>query len=230
MKKNTIKVFLFFLISAAVCFSCSKFPEGVQMMDGETFVKRNSGREKDTILVLDVRPAEEYRAGHIENAINMLSDTIADNLVKLQAWKDMPIVVYCNTGKRSAAAASVLYQNGFKEVYNAAGVKQYTYNLVTYTDILPEDLLMMKQDANTILVDYRPKEQYDAGHIAGALNITLGEIKNNLDKLPHEKNIVLYCNTGTKSLEGAKELSSLGYTNVFNAIFGVKEYNYELVK
>ena len=88
----------------------------------------------------------------------------------------------------------------------------------------------MKQDENTVLVDYRPQAQYEAGHIEGAINIELGEIKNNFDKLPKEKNIVLYCNTGTKSMEGAKELSALGYENVFNCIFGVKEYAYDLVK
>ena len=230
MIKNSVKVPVSFLILTALCFSCASSASMVKTMDGDSLVARNSGREKDKILIIDVRPEAEYRAGHIENAINMLSDTIADNLAAIEPWKNMPIIVYCNTGKRSAAAAEVLTKNGFKEVYNAAGVKQYEYNLVTYTDILPADLLKMQQDPNTILVDYRPQDQYAAGHLEGAINIPWGKIQNNLDKLPKEKNIVLYCNTGTKSLEGAKELSTLGYEHVFNAIFGVKEYRYTLVK
>lgn len=230
MKKNMLKIFFGLTAFVAVCFSCASKQEGVKKMDGATLVAKNSGREKDKILIIDVRPEAEYKAGHIENAINMLSDTIGDNVSAIEAWKNMPIVVYCNTGRRSAAAADVLLKKGFKEVYNADGVKQYAYNLVTYSDILPADLLKMKQDENTVLVDYRPQAQYEAGHIEGAINIELGEIKNNLDKLPKEKNIVLYCNTGTKSMEGAKELSALGYENVFNCIFGVKEYAYDLVK
>ena len=230
MKKNMLKIFFGLTAFVAVCFSCACKQEGVSTMDGATLVAKNSGREKDKILIIDVRPEAEYKAGHIENAINMLSDTIGDNVSAIEAWKNMPIVVYCNTGRRSAAAADVLLKKGFKEVYNADGVKQYAYNLVTYYDILPADLLKMKQDENTVLVDYRPQAQYEAGHIEGAINIELGEIKNNLDKLPKEKNIVLYCNTGTKSMEGAKELSALGYENVFNCIFGVKEYAYDLVK
>jgi hypothetical protein len=230
MKKNMLKIFFGLTAFVAVCFSCASKQEGVKKMDGATLVAKNSGREKDKILIIDVRPEAEYKAGHIENAINMLSDTIGDNVSAIEAWKNMPIVVYCNTGRRSAAAADVLLKKDFKEVYNADGVKQYAYNLVTYSDILPTDLLKMKQDENTVLVDYRPQAQYEAGHIEGAINIELGEIKNNLDKLPKEKNIVLYCNTGTKSMEGAKELSALGYENVFNCIFGVKEYAYDLVK
>ena len=230
MKKNMLKIFFGLTAFVAVCFSCASKQEGVKKMDGATLVAKNSGREKDKILIIDVRPEAEYKAGHIENAINMLSDTIGDNVSAIEAWKNMPIVVYCNTGRRSAAAADVLLKKDFKEVYNADGVKQYAYNLVTYSDILPTDLLKMKQDENTVLVDCPPQAQYEAGHIEGAINIELGEIKNNLDKLPKEKNIVLYCNTGTKSMEGAKELSALGYENVFNCIFGVKEYAYDLVK
>ena len=158
MIKNSVKIPVSFLILTALCFSCASSASTVKTMDGDSLVARNSGREKDKILIIDVRPEAEYRAGHIENAINMLSDTIADNLAAIEPWKNMPIIVYCNTGKRSAAAAEVLTKNGFKEVYNAAGVKQYEYNLVTYTDILPADLLKMQQDPNTILVDYRPQD------------------------------------------------------------------------
>ena len=158
MIKNSVKVPVSFLILTALCFSCASSASMVKTMDGDSLVARNSGREKDKILIIDVRPEAEYRAGHIENAINMLSDTIADNLAAIEPWKNMPIIVYCNTGKRSAAAAEVLTKNGFKEVYNAAGVKQYEYNLVTYTDILPANLLKMQQDPNTILVDYRPQD------------------------------------------------------------------------
>ena len=158
MIKNSVKIPVSFLILTALCFSCASSASMVKTMDGDSLVARNSGREKDKILIIDVRPEAEYRAGHIENAINMLSDTIADNLAAIEPWKNMPIIVYCNTGKRSAAAAEVLTKNGFKEVYNAAGVKQYEYNLVTYTDILPANLLKMQQDPNTILVDYRPQD------------------------------------------------------------------------
>ena len=66
--------------------------------------------------------------------------------------------------------------------------------------------------------------------IEGAINIPFDEIENNLDKLPKDKTIALYCNTGTKSAENAVQLEDLGYENVVNAIEGVKEYSFELVK
>ena len=66
--------------------------------------------------------------------------------------------------------------------------------------------------------------------IEGAINIPFDEVESNLDKLPKDKTIALYCNTGTKSAEVAQQLEGLGYENIVNSIEGVKEYSFELVK
>ena len=66
--------------------------------------------------------------------------------------------------------------------------------------------------------------------IEGAINVPFDEVENHLDQLPKDKTIALYCNTGTKSAEVAKQLESLGYENIVNSIEGVKEYSFALVK
>lgn len=84
---------------------------------------------------------------------------------------------------------------------------------------------------NSVIVDVRVKEQFDAGHIEGALNIPLAEIDTNMDKFQalDGKKIIFYCNTGNQSGKAAKKLEEKGIKNVFNAD-GVKNYNYNLVK
>ena len=42
--------------------------------------------------------------------------------------------------------------------------------------------------------------------IEGAINIPFDEVESNLDKLPKDKTIALYCNTGTKSAEVAQAI------------------------
>ena len=67
-------------------------------------------------LIIDVRTKEEYKDGHIDGSLNIPLDEIQQAM----SWliKDVPIVLVCASGSRSAFAQNVLGKNGYKEVYN----------------------------------------------------------------------------------------------------------------
>ena len=75
----------------------------------------------DNYLFVDVRTVSEYEDGHIEGALLMPLSEIGDRLSELPM--DRPIVVYCNGSScnRSGAAAAILVNNGFTEVYDLGG-------------------------------------------------------------------------------------------------------------
>ncbi|MDO8986917.1 MAG: rhodanese-like domain-containing protein [Coriobacteriia bacterium] len=77
--------------------------------------------------VIDVRTNSEYISGHIPNALNIP----LDELPKAAAtWSTtQPIIVYCATGARSAEAATLLAERGFREVYDLGGVVTWTGEL-----------------------------------------------------------------------------------------------------
>ena len=56
--------------------------------------------------------------------------------------------------------------------------------------------------------------------------IPYNEIDKNLDKLPKDRNakIVLYCRSGRMSAEASQKLTELGYTNVYNQILGMHDW------
>lgn len=66
--------------------------------------------------LLDVRTPQEYAAGHIDGAINIPVQQLAQRLSELGDKKDTPIVVYCRSGARSAQATSILRGAGFSAV------------------------------------------------------------------------------------------------------------------
>jgi phage shock protein E len=70
-------------------------------------------------LIVDVRTAEEYKEGHIEGSLNIPLDEIGKAMAWLQ--KDVPTVVVCTSGGRSAQALIILKTNGFEKVYNGGG-------------------------------------------------------------------------------------------------------------
>jgi phage shock protein E len=67
-------------------------------------------------LVIDVRTAGEYKNGHIKGSLNVPLHNIEDAM----SWliKDVPIVVVCESGSRSAQAKEILEANGYTKVYN----------------------------------------------------------------------------------------------------------------
>ena len=177
-------------------------------MTGEELVKQNSAKKKDEVLIIDVRSSEEYKAGHIPNAININVDETESRLNEIEDYKDKPIIVYCNSGKKSNDAAEILVNNGFQDVTNAQGVKEFEYDLVQYDDVRGEAFeSFIEENKDIVLVDVRPAKQVEEeGMIAGAISIPFDEVENNLDKLPKDKTIALYCNTGTKSAEVAQAI------------------------
>jgi|GEM_PF-285387 len=75
---------------------------------------------KDYIFV-DVRTESEYKSSHIEDAINLPVSEIEERLDEIP--KDKSIIVYCNGSScnRSGQAASILKENGYKEVFDLVG-------------------------------------------------------------------------------------------------------------
>lgn len=87
-------------------------------------------------------------------------------------------------------------------------------------------MTIINEESNTVIIDVRSSEEYNEGHIKNAINIPLDEIKDiNYNK---ETNIILYCATGVRSSEAAKELSSLGYTKIYNLDGGLLNWGFEL--
>jgi rhodanese-related sulfurtransferase len=70
------------------------------------------------------------------------------------------------------------------------------------------------KNPRTILVDVREPSEYGAGHIPAAINIPLRTLTHNLDRIPHDRPVVLYCSTGYRSAMGVMTLRLLGYDNV----------------
>ncbi len=77
-------------------------------------------RDPGTLLLLDVRTAEEFEQGHIPGAVLLPYDEIEG--VFKESDKDKPIVVYCRSGRRSALALETLRGMGYRNVSDFGGI------------------------------------------------------------------------------------------------------------
>ena len=78
-----------------------------------------------------------------------------------------------------------------------------------------------------VIVDVRSVEEFRSGHIKNSVNVPLPNI-NEID-IPKDKNIIVYCRSGNRSLTAAGELQKLGYKKIYN-MGGIVDWNYELIE
>ena len=75
---------------------------------------------------------------------------------------------------------------------------------------------LMEQEDNYILLDVRTQEEFDAGHIPGAICVPNESIgSEDIPELPDKDQLILvYCRSGRRSKEASQKLADLGYSNI----------------
>ena len=90
---------------------------------------------------------------------------------------------------------------------------------------------IMDSGEEHIVLDTREQDEFDNGHIPGALLIPYTEIENKAEEMIPDKNaqILVYCRSGRRSKIASQSLSKLGYTNV-KEFGGIIDWPYEVEK
>ena len=131
-----------------------------------------------------------------------------------------------------ALAASLLTLSACASPAAAAATPAPTATAaVEYKKISAADAKARMDSGDTIIIlDVRTQEEYDAGHISGAIlvpNETIADKQPAL--LPDlDAEILVYCRSGNRSAQAAKKLIAMGYTNVVD-FGGIIDWPYEVV-
>ena len=75
-------------------------------------------------LLVDVRTADEFAAGHLPGAVNLPVGDLQSRVDEL-APKERPVVVYCRSGMRSGRAARILTDSGYVAVHNLGPMSRW---------------------------------------------------------------------------------------------------------
>lgn len=80
-----------------------------------------------------------------------------------------------------------------------------------------------------IIIDVREIYEFEKGHIKGAVNIPLSQLRKRVNEIPKDKPVYLHCRTGQRSYNATLVLQHMGYRNVFNiagSFLGLSFYEY----
>ena len=133
------------------------------------------------------------------------------------------LIVMMMIGMTAAAGCSGKNDSGKKESLAEKG---------SFVQISPQEAKkIMDTQENIIILDVRTESEYSEGHIPGAILIPDMEIGDRAEEELTDKDqtILVYCRSGRRSKNAARELCSLGYTDV-REFGGIIDWPYEIVK
>lgn len=99
----------------------------------------------------------------------------------------------------------------------------------SYQQITQEEAKEMMDTQNVVILDVREQNEYDGGHIPGAVLLPVGSIDEAAaaEVIPDKDSTVLvYCRSGNRSKTASSKLAELGYTNIYE-FGGINTWPYE---
>ena len=114
-------------------------------------------------------------------------------------------------------------------LFTACGQQNKESQEAKYMNITAQEAKeIMDTQEGYVILDARTQEEYDQGHIPGAIVISYDEILEKADQVLKDKNqlILVYCRSGRRSKLASEDLIKLGYTNI-KEFGGIIDWPYE---
>ena len=113
---------------------------------------------------------------------------------------------------------------------SACGQEKENSREAVYVNITAQEAKkLMDSQEGYVILDTRTKEEYDQGHIPGAILIPYDEVLAKAESILKDKNqlILVYCRSGRRSKLAAEDLVKMGYTNI-REFGGIIDWPYEV--
>ncbi len=168
------------------------------------------------VAILDTRPWSQYTQGHLPKALFAPLSTAFPTIAGSYVEPGVPIYLIVDE-KRVREAVIDLIHVGLDEIVGYARPetlieyqkKGGTLAKSNYMEItkLNDDLT----EAETLLLDVRRADEFDAGHLPDAGNIAHTRLLAHLEDIPKDKKLMVYCETGSRSKYATALLERYGF-------------------
>ncbi|MCU1300993.1 MAG: beta-lactamase domain protein [Candidatus Sulfotelmatobacter sp.] len=176
-------------------------------------------------IVLDVRPGEQFAAGHVAGTVNIaLSGQFASWAGALLGLKSRPVLIAESQEALSEARMRLArvgledprgYLKGGIEAWSVAGLP-----LATLAQISVEDLSRRVQSGACNVLDVRREPEWESGHIADAAWWPLDNFKVAPPEIDRTVTLAVHCKGGYRSMIACSLLQRAGFQNVVNVVGG----------
>ncbi len=186
----------------------------------------------DGALILDLRNAAAFAAGHPGGALNLAFGAKVGYWAGWVVPPDAPLVLLADEPAQAQEAALQLLRVGLDRIEGtiAGGFSAWTgagLPVAQIEQIAAEELrgeATRAGDGAIRIVDVRTPREWQSGHIDGSINIPVGEIPARVHELPGDAAIATICEGGYRSSLAASLLAREGVLRLFNVAGGMAAY------
>jgi hydroxyacylglutathione hydrolase len=207
--------------------------EGPALMDNLSDVKHLDSKEFSTLLsekqwIVDTRSQEEYVKRHIVGTVGIPQNY---KFTSYSGWVlpyDKPVYLIVEQAKLDEALYDLRYIGidsvaGYvaPDIMEKVAIESQHVNLIT-----PDEIADKVKNKQVQIIDVRNDQEYDAGHIPAALNISLGELEAKYNQIPEsDQEKLVVCRSGGRSFVAATMLRTHGFKNVMNLAGGMQAWS-----
>ena len=184
------------------------------------------GIQENGAQILDTRDATEFAAAHLAGSINIGLGGQYATWAGTVLYRTHPIVIIADPSRENEAAIR-LGRIGFDHIagYLKDGLQSLESRpeLIAFTERLsgPFAAELLSSSQPPLAIDVRGPRERDLKYIAGSLGIPLNHLTENLEKLPKDRPLLIYCAGGYRSSIAASLLQRSGFDSVGEIAGGI---------
>jgi hydroxyacylglutathione hydrolase len=195
-----------------------------KMLRPSEFLKET---QKLDTFILDTRQPDAFAGSHIPKSVNIW----LGGATYYPGWVidyDQKILLVCERKEDAMTAISYLRRIGYDDIigYLCTGINAWRtagYPIQSIKSMHVETLKEELEKGQVKVIDVREEHEFESGHIKESKNIYVGEIMEELDKIPKGKLVCLTCRSGGRGGIAASLLKEKGY-EVSNLLGGMNAW------
>lgn len=185
---------------------------------------------RDDTLVLDVRSYEAFGGQHVPGSYNIVRSTTFSTFAGWILPPDKDILLVSPDKEQVREALKELRRVGLDRVKGvlSGGMSAWGNAGLPIGHICLISAAELSEKCNggeTVMLDVRSVNEFSAGHIRGAVNIPVPDLRTRHAELDKEKPIAVICNTGIRSSLACSILKMNGFEKIFNVSGGMTGFN-----
>lgn len=175
--------------------------------------------KQNKLKLIDIRPKEQFANGFLKGALNIPNN---NSFSTWMGWflNYEEYFVLIAAPEEIEDLTRKLMRIGMDNIHGFITPEQIVEfekgKQESYESISKSAVKRKTANDNVQIIDIRGKSEYNDGHIEGAVNIFMGTMDENLDKVAKDKDVIIYCGSGNRSAIAYSLLAANGFDNILN--------------